>query len=374
MTRIKGLGGLLLGLALIAPAASARPLDGVAPGVASSNVEYVTTVPLEAGSPTGVRLVGDHLYVAGAKSFSIYDVSDPENPAFVSMTPVGFYFANEDVDTNGRILLLASDQPQIQGLFVYDVEDKENPSLLGSLTTVRDHNFACVFDCTYAYGSRGSIIDLQDPTAPERVGIWGVGMNPNDGFDTTETVPGLVIAATRPLQVIDGRKDPVRPKIVARGTAPDQRLLHSVEWPRRGKDRFVLVQGETFAETRCDGDSGALMTFDASRWKRTHTLTMIDEYRSTNGSYADGRPLVNAAGCTAMWFDAHRTFRNGGLVAASWFEHGTRFLEIDRKGRIGEVGYFLPAAGSSIASYWITDDIVYSIDLVRGIDILRFHR
>lgn len=49
-----------------------------------------------------------------------------------------------------------------------------------------------------------------------------------------------------------------------------------------------------------------------------------------------------------------------------------RFVEVDPKGAITEVGYFLPAGGSTIASYWITDDIVYSIDLVRGIDILRF--
>jgi hypothetical protein len=32
----------------------------------------------------------------------------------------------------------------------------------------------------------------------------------------------------------------------------------------------------------------------------------------------------------------------------------------------------MPHGGSTGASYWITDEIVYSVDYARGIDILRF--
>lgn len=365
--------GVVLLLALAsAPTASAHLDTAARPGFSSGNVEYLKTVPIEAGGATGARIVEDHLYVAGVKSFSIYDVSDPLDPQLVSITPIGFYFANEDVDTNGEILLIARDQPQASGLAVYDVEDKASPRLVGQLDSVRDHNFACVFDCRWAFGSRGSVIDLRDPTDPKLASIWGRGMNPSDGFDTTEISPGLVLAATRPLQLVDARKNPLRPTVVARGSTPDQRLLHSVEWPRGGRDRFALVQGETFAEVRCDSDSGAFMTWDTRRWRKTHTLRLVDEYRTTNGTFVDGRPPANVLGCTAMWFDAHPTFRNGGLVAAAWFEHGTRFLSIDKRGKIAEVGYFMPVGGSPIASYWLTDEIVYTVDFERGIDILRF--
>jgi hypothetical protein len=75
-----------------------------------------------------------------------------------------------------------------------------------------------------------------------------------------------------------------------------------------------------------------------------------------------------------MWFQEHPDFASGGLVASAFFEHGTRFLEVDRKGKIAEVGYFMPAAGETIATYWITDEIVYAIDISRGIDILQFDR
>jgi len=114
------------------------------------------------------------------------------------------------------------------------------------------------------------------------------------------------------------------------------------------------------------------MTWDASAWRTSHSFRLIDEFRVANGTYTDGNPAAGAFGCTTMWFDDHPAFRDGGLVASAFFEHGTRFLSINKKGRISEVGYFMPAAGSTIAAYWITDEIVYAIDIYRGIDILKF--
>jgi hypothetical protein len=357
--------------ALVAGLAASPSSGAPATGFASSNVEHVTTVPIEAGVPTGARLVGDYLYVAGAKSFSIYDVSDPLAPALQSITPVGFQFANEDVDTNGEVLIMSADT-EVRKLFVWDVSDKKQPARLSELANMRDHNFACVLDCTWAYGSRGTIVDLRDPAQPRVAGGWGGGVTPGDGFDTTEVSPGIVLASTRILRLLDARKNPARPKLLASATTMDNRLLHSSRWPRSGKDKFVLVQEETFAESRCDETSGTFMTWDSSRWRKTGTFRMVDQYRAVSGDYADGNPPANALGCTAMWFQEHPDFRDGGLVTAAWFEHGTRFLDVAGSGRISEVGHFTPWGGSTIASYWITDEIVYSIDVVRGIDILRF--
>jgi hypothetical protein len=362
---------LVVALAAALSVAAAAPSSGApATGFASANVEHVTTVPIEAGSPTGARLVDDYLYVAGAKSFSIYDVSDPLAPALQSITPVGFQFANEDVDTNGEVLIMSADT-EIQKLFVWDVTDKKAPVKLAEVENMRDHNFACVLDCSWAYGSRGTIVDLRDPAAPSVAGNWGGGVTPGDGFDTTEVAPGIVLASTRILRVLDARKDPARPKVLASATTSDNRLLHSSRWPRGGRDRFALVQEETFGETRCDETSGTFMTWDTRRWRRTHTFRLADQYRATSGTYTDGNPAANVLGCTAMWFQEHPDWRDGGLVTAAWFEHGTRFLDVARDGRISEVGHFTPWGGSTIASYWITDEIVYSIDVVRGIDILR---
>src|SRR5688572_33153615 len=79
----------------------------VAPAQMSSNVEYLGTIPLEAGTWSTARVVGKHLYVGGSKSFSIYDIAEPASPRLMSHTPTGVQFVNEDLDTNGKVLLMS---------------------------------------------------------------------------------------------------------------------------------------------------------------------------------------------------------------------------------------------------------------------------
>lgn len=356
---------LLTGL-FVAPAATG-PSAG---GLSSDNVVYLGTVPFEAGSAaTGARVVDDHLYVGGARSFSIYDVSDPEAPVLVSVTPTGPQFPNEDIDTNGKILLVSNELRRT--LQVWDVENKAAPVKLSEMSNVGDHTFSCVLRCRYAYGSRGSIVDLRDPSAPRLTGLWAMAPG-SDGFDVTEVSRGMVLTATRTINLLDARRKPSRPTTVARATTADNRLIHSLRWPNRGRDRFFLVQGETPFSRLCNDNSGAFMTWDTRGYKRTRTFHLVDEYRVTNGTMVDGSPPANAFGCTAMWFQEHPDFADGGLVASAFFEHGVRFLDVDRRGKISETGYFMPLGGEAIAAYWVTEDVVYSVDTTRGIDILRF--
>ena len=71
-------------------------------------------------------------------------------------------FTEEDPDTNGRILLVA----QRRVLIVIDVSDKTAPEVLSTLDGADQHTITCVLDCTWAYGSEGTIIDLRDPANP----------------------------------------------------------------------------------------------------------------------------------------------------------------------------------------------------------------
>ena len=96
------------------------------------------------------------------------------------------------------------------------------------------------------------------------------------------------------------------------------------------------------------------------------------------GGYANGDPAINALGCSGHWFtereDQPGRYAGDYLVAAGWYEHGTRFLSVDQKsGQISQVGYFQPIRGSASAAYWIDNtDYVYVVDYQRGIDILQF--
>ncbi|MBA2725160.1 MAG: hypothetical protein H0U53_04150 [Actinobacteria bacterium] len=372
----------LLSLALLPLSALGTAGAGPTDGFNSDNVEYVKFVPFEVGTATGAKVVGKYFYVTSWKDFTIYDVSDPENPELLSKTPfvadtaqqgTGFRFENEDVATNGKILIFSQQLP-VPDIFVYDVEDKTNPVLLSHLRGPGAHTAECVLDCKWLYTSNGGILDLRDPSDPKVVDRkWTEGMPATGSHDVNEVAPGLVLTSSRPIMVLDARKDPTRPKLLAVGDS--EKItggVHSNQWPNKGKDDIVLFSSESNATGRCNGSNGAFMTWDASKYKKTKTLTFLDSYQLTNGTYSDGSPAANGLGCSAHWFDEHRTFKKGGLVALGSYEHGTRFVDVASNGKITEVGYFVPNAGSTSASYWLNDRLVYSVDYTRGIDILRY--
>ena len=357
--------------------ATAGPQDGFT----SDNVEYVKHVPFEVGTATGAKVIGDYLYVTSWKDFTIYDIKDPENPTMVSKTlfaedtadqGTGFRFENEDVATNGKILIFAQQLP-VTDLFVYDVEDKTNPVLLSRTSGAGAHTTECVLDCKWLYNSSGGIVDLRDPTAPKLLpNKWTEGMPASGSHDVNEVAPGLVITSSRPIMVLDA-KNPASPKLLAIGD--DEKItggIHSNRWPRKGKDKIAMFSSESNGTGRCSGSNGAFMSWDASKYKKTKTLSLLDIYQLESGTYTDGSPPVNGLGCSAHWFQEHPTFKNGGLVALGSYEHGTRFVTVSSKGKIELVGWFVPNAGSTSAAYWVTDELVYSVDYSRGIDILRY--
>ncbi|MDQ3877672.1 MAG: hypothetical protein M3290_04890 [Actinomycetota bacterium] len=350
-------------------------------GVTSKNVEHVKFVPFEVGTATGANVIGHYLYVTSWKSFSIYDVKNPLNPKRLSTTPFGFKFENENVSTNGKILLFAEQAP-VDTLHVWDVEDKSNPKEIGTLIGGGTHTATCILHCTYDYGSYdlngpqgpstgGSLIDLHDPTKPKQVGYWNEHLPAEKIHDVVEIKPGMVLTASQPIMYLDARRDPLHPVLLAKGTNIDKRM-HSVIWPNQGRDRFILSTFETNATPRCEAGTGDVTVWDASQWRKTHTFVDIDHWTITNGAYVDGRPPANELGCSPHWLQENPHFHNGGIVAVGYYEHGTRFLRVSPQGKLSEVGYFLPWQGSTSAAYWLTDRIVYSIDYERGIDILRY--
>jgi LVIVD repeat len=354
------------------PAATGGPSAG---GLSTDNVEYVTFVPFEAGTATGARIVGKYLYVTTWKSISIYDISDAENPQLESITPIGFMFENEDVATNGKVLIFSEELPN-ETLHVWDVTNKAKPVEVGTLEDAGQHTMSCILNCKYLYGSDGHIIDLRNPKKPKlHPRSWGEGKPTDNGHDVNEIAPGIVLTASDPMQLLDARKDPTNPKLLAVAHPMDE-FIHSVQWPNKGKDKFVLATGETWfpvLDTRCTEGTAGFSTWNGSNWKKTRSLQMIDVWRPTGGNYVDGSPPTNAPfGCSTHWFQQHPDFKNGGLVAAGFYNHGTRFLDVDSKGKIKEIGWFIPHGGGTSAAYWRTDRIVYAIDYQRGFDVLKF--
>jgi hypothetical protein len=381
-------------------ASAAQAQDPVVPAgpdaFTSSNVEYLGSIKADIGLTTGARVVGNKLYVTSGKNLGIFDITDPANPVRVGLLP-NVAWENEEVPTNGKILGFGSDfynatlNGCIQAMKLtgctqfFDVRDPANIKELPSVPAA-NHTVECVLDCTWFYGSAGSIIDARgalDGKAPTLAGNWKTelktqGVNEASCHHMRELRPGIILTACRPFAVISVLDEhggsPQHPKVLYTGQAA--KFVHSARWPRGGTDDLALIGGEENFTARCENNNSEFSTYSAkaiNEGESTEFAGPLDQIVPTNGVYADGHAPAGELGCSVHWFQEHPTFHNGGLVALSEYENGVRFEQVTPNGKITEVGYFIAVGGSSSSPKWAPDGkTVYSIDYHRGIDILRW--
>jgi hypothetical protein len=375
-------------------------------------------------------------FATGAYGLSIYDVADPANPERVGYLPFP-HSQNEDlkVSDDGTRAVIANDgslpfspNSATNGVHIIDTTDVTAPVLAGSTSArVRgegtdagraEHTVVCAdAACEFIYGSSsGDTYDATDPADITVVGKWTVDVNGNEivGRDALNRDPsGLLVSDSNPRVVIDpaGVVDPeaapASPVPLAQGSRRNQdpRLQHNnvrtdaLEWEPRDPDdpadavelvpvetdgrsislesqrpvmrpgELLIGQSESNINPQC-GNAGGLSTWSMVNFDRGAELVQLEVFQPLNGTWADGSPAANVAGCSGHWFT-----ENDGIVAGSWYEHGVRFFDVDKTvGTIREVGYYQPVAGIASAAYWIDDTFVYSVDNLRGIDILSFDR
>lgn len=385
-------------LSLVAAAApglaDAGPTGSPGPGyVKTDNVEHLLTLPLDTDS-IGARVFEGNFYLRTAKGVTIYDTANPELP-----TPKGFVAVpatpnqeRENIDTNGEILVTGQAYDGI--LYVIDVTNKTTPTIISATRGAADHTNTCALDCTFVYGSEGTITDLRDPKAPKVVGSWfGPGSQARDegvtgSHDLTEVQPGLLATASNPVLWMDVREDPLAPTVRARGNLPDSRYMHGIEWPNGGTDRFLLAGSET--SLGCQAELGSFVVWDTLPVRAGEPdEPLAEDYRvdlavapsfTRTGQYTLDRGLPTelegeapASQHCGHWFTEHPDFADGGLVAMGWYTSGVRFLEVTQDGAVEERGFWQPLPGVSSAAFWVSEDIVWVTDYTaRGIDVLRF--
>jgi hypothetical protein len=387
---------ILTALCLAAPASAAAPPPDA---VMSGNVEYLGSIQQDVGLTTGAKIVGDRMFVTSGKNISIYDISDPASRRALGAMKTNIAWENEEVPTNGKVLAVASDfysvgVPECVAAMAatgcvqfFDVRDPSNIRQVGTIP-IANHTAECVLDCRYFYGRAGTIIDARgilNGTAPKVIGNWitelkAQGVEERSCHHIREIRPGVLLTACQPFAAIsvnaaDGGS-PAHPKVLYTGAAA--KFVHSARWPRRGGDKFVLTGGEQNFTGRCERNNSEFSVYSAEKVLAGQSTQFEGPLAQVppagNGVYADGKPVAGALGCSVHWFHEHPTFRNGGLVAISEYEDGVRFLQIKPDGAIQEQGYFLSLGSSSSSPKWAgKDDVLYSIDYQRGIDILRWH-
>ena len=350
-----------------APAAS----EADAITFSSDNVEYVNTVLL--GAPaTSSTLHDGFLYVSTSRGLLIYDAADAEAPVLVGELPVAHHplLPQENLITNGKIVLWQIGQSTMvrPGLQVVDVRDKSEPTIIAQLP-IYTSAWTCVLRCSYAYASSGTILDLRDEMNPAEVGDWQTTEAHRGAHAITEVSPGVVLAGSTPPTLLDARKDPAQPRVLAGAWGDEQMSVHGVHWPGGMQGDSVLMAGAT--DGLCTTSrTTSFATYDGKRFKGSGILKLRDRLIMEVGPPNEGGGTITTD--CPHWFELHPRYRKGGHVAVPWYERGTRFVEITPGGDVRDAGYFIPVGGSAWSTHWASDRVVYSIDLTRGIDILRF--
>jgi hypothetical protein len=268
----------------------------------------------------------------------------------------------------------------------YDIRDPANVKLLGIVPNA-NHTSECALDCTYTYGSNGTIVDARGVltgTPPVAVGNWmnllkAKGVTESSCHHVRELRPGILLTACRPFTVFsinasDGAS-PLNPKVLAVGAAA--KFVHSARWPRNGTDKFVLIGGEQNFTARCERNNSEFSTYSAEGVLAGTSKTFegpIKQIVPTNGTYTDGNAPAGELGCSVHWFQEHPSFHDGGLVALAEYENGVKFLQITPTGDIVPVGYFIAAGSSANSPKWAPDGrTLYVTDYHRGLDIIRWN-
>jgi hypothetical protein len=366
--------------------------------VTSANVRHLGTIPLEGvGVSMRVVKVGAQVraFVSGAAGLSIYDATDPRQPLLLGHLPI-YNWENEDiaVSRDGSTAILTEFMSTFY-LDVVDVSDPTDPTLTGVLPLDGAHTAECADPhCDYAFGSEGQTFDLRDRSAPvelPRERSWGeLTGAPGGGHNLHQDAAGYWVSDTMPLVMFKETPDPFHLTVlttgeITRNTAYQHNNIRprADRWKPRPKGasnsgplrdgELLLGEGETNWQGRCDSGSGAFSTWSLAGFDRHVRMRQLDVLRPVSGDIGDADAAVNAMGCSGHWFSQRDGADGSILVAAGWYEHGTRFLSVNpRTGKIRQIGWFQPQRGATSAAYWMGKSTVWSVDYHSGIDVLAF--
>ena len=394
--------GLVALAATLAPAAASAQVPPP-PGSKSANVTPVTT--LSEPNAISANFKDNLMYLSTSRGLAIYDIAKPDAPQRLSFLPLA-HFENEDVDTNGEILLISNDPSEGLGvLYVIDVRDPRSPRPIGALNTGTivplgplygtGHTASCIQNCRYAYlagTDRGiDIVDLTNPAAPKLAGnfpaeevaglathdvqvdseglAWIVGYNGTAAYDTTDPLHPRLVYRTD--ESAKSRADQPNND----GKSLNDFIHHnsmrlnnsSLAAPPPGADPnaesdTVLVTEEDYTRPTCEGAG----QFETWRIGADGILSNLDSF------VVEVDPSRTTL-CSAHYFD-----ERGGLVAQGWYEGGTRFLDVTNPSEIKQVGYWIPQKNVTWGAYYAPTDptgsVVYSLDTTRGVDVIKIDR
>jgi hypothetical protein len=398
----------------------------------SGNVSHLRNVPGQVGISGCFMQTEELLVTSGLESVRVYDVSRPTEPVQVGM--IGNALFENEAMTCGerrteagvrRFVLIGVDLVQASPadpqhvnaggneLVVVDVTDPTDPRITSRApATTSTHTVACVVDtdCRYAYsaGDSGSdsfsIFDLRKVNAPKELdaepGKAGVQpfRSPTPGHKWNFDEAGYGIHTGFDGSAIFDVGRPRHPRLVTttgkagRGEHPDHPgyndfIHHNSQRPnaeafkptarasvRNGNVLFVTE--EDYEQTDCS-KAGSFQSWKVKRLDgRPAQVVPLDKVELTD-IFELAPPQY--AFCSAHWFDHHPA----GIVAVGFYGGGMQLVDARNPRDLTGYGHAFWGASEVWDSYWVpkygkagrmTDQktsLVYSIDLIRGLDVYR---
>jgi hypothetical protein len=410
--------------ASIAADATAAPLQ-------SDRITSVASKPGQLGISGCFMPTAPIFVTSGLESLQVWNVRKPADPKLVGTLP-DLVFENEAMNCGERrtkagtkrfaligvdLYQASPDDPQhvnIGGgeLIVVDVTDPKAPKIRsrtpGSTST---HTVACATprDCTHAYSAGDSrsrsfsVFDLRklhtpreldarprkaglqafrSPTAGHKWNFDAAGYGTHTGFEGSAIFD--VRKPARPRLVTTtgaaGRgEDPEHPGyndfIHHNSFRPNARAFKPDAKPSLRNGNVLLVTEEDYEQTDCSR-AGSFQTWWVKRLDGTKdAIVPLDKVELTDlGNF----PSPQGAFCSSHWFD----YRPGGLVAVGFYGGGTQVLDVRDPTRIKPYAHSIHGASEVWDAMWVPvykngkqtgskRRLVYSIDLVRGLDVYR---
>lgn len=279
----------------------------------------------------------------------------------------------------------------------------------GSVTT-STHTVKCLRTaCGTAYsagdGGEFSVIDLHNLDAPKQIAVrpspaagpnpvftggsghywdvddagiaWHTGSGGAAAFDVTDPVNPKPLATTN----AQGTQSPYNDFILHNSKRPNARSYRTTSTPSLKNGNVLLVTEEDYfndgEEVQCS-EAGTFQTWQIGNIKTPGSIRPLD---ITNPVAEFGGGLSTPAGafCSAHWFDFNQT----GIVAQGYYQQGLRLLDVRDPKNIKQFGYFTGVASEVWDAYWVPErdasgrqtgrktNIVYTADLVRGVDVFE---
>jgi hypothetical protein len=409
---------------LLARSASSAPLQ-------SGTLTSVASNPGQIGISGCFMRTAPLFVTSGVDSLQVWNVSKPAAPRLVGTLPNAL-FENEAMNcgerrtTKGtqRFALIGVDSVQASPddpqhvnvggneLVVVDVTKPSAPTIRSrtpGLTST--HTLACADpgNCTYAYSAGDSssatfsIFDLRNldkprevdgkpgkaglqafssPTAGHKWNFDDAGYGTPTGFDGASiwdvrkpAHPRLVTTTGAAGRGTDPRYPGWNDFILHNSFRPNARAFKPDAKPSYANGNVLLVTEEDYEQVDCT-KAGSFQTWWVKRLDGTKdAIRPLDKVELSDlGNY----PLPLGGFCSSHWFD----FRPGGLVAAGFYGGGTQILDVRNPRDIKPYGHSVWGGSEVWDAMWVPvykdgkqtsrrTSLVYSIDLVRGLDVYR---